>query len=96
MKTLAFGRTKELVHVDMNAKMLKMGLVNLFPIVCWLDAKAVVEVATKLEKWKKQGVPVHFVCVELHKYAIMFAFVLASVGGWRRQCACQVVAHTLL
>ena len=73
LKSLAFGKTKEFVHVDMHAKMTEKGLVNLFPVVCWPETKAVAEVATKLDKWKKQGVPVHFVFVELsaHKATIL-------------------------
>ena len=74
LKSLAFGKTKEFVHVDVHAKMLEMGLVNLFPVVCWPQTKAVAEVATKVDKWKKQGVPVHFVFVELRRCAVIFAF----------------------
>jgi hypothetical protein len=87
LKALAFGKAKELVHVDMATKMEEAGLAALFPVVCWPETRAVssvwqgicvwlacmfllqvAEVATKVEKWRKQGVPVHFVCVELRKW----------------------------
>ena len=83
LKSLAFGKTKEFVHVDMHAKMTEKGLVNLFPVVCWPETKAVAEVATKLDKWKKQGVPVHFVFVELRKCAVFVAFAqLVALCAW--------------
>jgi hypothetical protein len=41
LKAIAFGKTKEFVHVDMCSMMEKEGLDKLFPVVCWPEARAV-------------------------------------------------------
>ena len=41
LKALAFGKTKEVVHVDMAAKMEEAGLAALFPMVSWPETRAV-------------------------------------------------------
>ena len=41
LEALAFGKTKELVHVDMAAKMEESGLASLFPVVSWPEMRAV-------------------------------------------------------
>ena len=57
LKALAFGKTKELIHVDMCAKMKEAGLADLFPVVCWPETRAV------SITWKWLAVCVHWCIV---------------------------------
>ena len=58
---------KELVHVDMTAKMNSLGLTKYFPSDAWPPHNAVRETATKIRSRVKQGEEKPFVFVDLRK-----------------------------
>ena len=60
---------KELVHVDMTAKMNSLGLTKFFPSDAWPPHNAVRETATKIRSRVKQGEEKPFVFVDLRKRA---------------------------
>ena len=76
---MAMGKApKEFVHVDMQEKMLALGLKDHFPSSAYPPPNAVREVATKLRKLKRSGLDNPFVAVDLRKYAARQIFCLAG------------------
>ena len=58
---------KELVHVDMQQKLLDAGLLIHFPSSVWPPTNAVRETATRLRKLSKSGLTGAFVAADLRK-----------------------------
>ena len=58
---------KEMVHVDMTAKLEKLGLKDHVPDIALPPTNAVRELATKIRKNEKEGLSGAFVFVELCK-----------------------------
>ena len=62
------GKPKELVSVDLGAKLKEAGLDAFFPLPTWPPTAAVRELATRLKKQKQAGEVKPFAFAELKKY----------------------------
>ena len=58
---------RELVHVDLQEKLVEKGLAGIYPLQLWPQTTAVRELATKLRKREKAGEANPFIAVELKK-----------------------------
>ena len=67
LTVLGVKQTKELVHVEMSAKLGEQGLLKHFPPEVWPQPHAVRELATKIKAGEKLGEAKPFIFVDLRK-----------------------------
>ena len=75
LTVLGVKQTKELVHVDMSAKLGEQGLLKHFPMEVWPQPHAVKELATKIKAREKLGEAKPFIFADLRKYVLSSRFI---------------------
>jgi hypothetical protein len=74
LTVLGVKQTKELVHVDMSAKLGEKGLLQHFPAEVWPQPHAVRELATKIKARERLGEAKPFIFAELRKCVLPYRF----------------------